>query len=99
MSSTDGRGGLDPMNDPEKTKALDQMMSRADHLLMLEFGDPADFDDQRLEWRRLFSEVWSAGPGPLRAQGTPGGRDRAREGDPTGIAEPENPSEEGPTPD
>jgi aquaporin Z len=32
-------------------------MSRAEHLLTLEFGDRADFDDPRLEWRRLFSEL------------------------------------------
>ena len=31
--------------------------SRAHHLLMLEFGDRRDFDDPRLEWRRLFSEM------------------------------------------
>ncbi|HEY7256521.1 MAG TPA: aquaporin [Solirubrobacterales bacterium] len=45
------------MSDSEKTEGLDQTMSRADHLLTLEFGDRADFDDQRQEWRRLFSEV------------------------------------------
>jgi aquaporin Z len=33
-------------------------LSRAEHLLMLEFGDRADFDDPRLEWRRLFSELF-----------------------------------------
>ncbi|MFN8161972.1 MAG: aquaporin [Solirubrobacterales bacterium] len=32
-------------------------MSRSDHLLMLEFGDRDDFDNPRLEWRRLFSEL------------------------------------------
>jgi aquaporin Z len=32
-------------------------ISRAQHLLTLEFGDRADFDDPRLEWRRLFSEL------------------------------------------
>ena len=31
--------------------------SRAHHLLTLEFGDRRDFDDPRLEWRRLFSEM------------------------------------------
>lgn len=31
--------------------------ARAHHLLMLEFGDRRDFDDPRLEWRRLFSEL------------------------------------------
>ena len=30
---------------------------RTRHLLMLEFGDRDDFDDPRLEWRRLFSEL------------------------------------------
>jgi aquaporin Z len=45
---------MDASKPPEP---VDQAMSRADHLLMLEFGDRADFDDQRLEWRRLFSEL------------------------------------------
>jgi aquaporin Z len=31
--------------------------ARTRHLLMLEFGDRDDFDDPRLEWRRLFSEL------------------------------------------
>ena len=30
---------------------------RLTHRLMLEFGDRKDFDDPRLEWRRLFSEL------------------------------------------
>ena len=30
---------------------------RIDHRLMLEFGDRKDFDDPKLEWRRLFSEL------------------------------------------
>ena len=30
---------------------------RANHLLMLEFGDRDDFDDPKLEYRRLFSEL------------------------------------------
>ena len=30
---------------------------RAHDLLMLEFGDRKDFDDPRLEYRRLFSEL------------------------------------------
>ena len=33
-------------------------MSRARHLLTLEFGDRSDFDDPHLEWRRLFSELF-----------------------------------------
>jgi aquaporin Z len=34
-----------------------EAVPRAHHLLMLEFGDRRDFDDPRLEWRRLFSEL------------------------------------------
>jgi aquaporin Z len=40
------------MSDPKT-----EPMSRSQHLLMLEFGDRADFDDPSLEWRRLFSEL------------------------------------------
>lgn len=32
-------------------------LPRANHMLMLEFGSRDDFDDPRLEYRRLFSEV------------------------------------------
>ena len=50
---------------------------RARHLLELEFGDRKDFDDPRLEWRRLFSELLgtfmlvlvAAGGGLLHAKG------------------------------
>jgi aquaporin Z len=50
---------------------------RANHLLELEFGDRRDFDDPRLEWRRLFSELLgtfmlvlvAAGGGLLHAKG------------------------------
>ncbi|MGH2936765.1 MAG: MIP/aquaporin family protein [Solirubrobacterales bacterium] len=50
---------------------------RARHLLALEFGDRRDFDDPRLEWRRLFSELLgtfllvmvAAGGGLLHAKG------------------------------
>jgi aquaporin Z len=50
---------------------------RTHHLLMLEFGDRKDFDDPRLEWRRLFSELLgtfmlvlvAAGGGLLHAEG------------------------------
>ena len=50
---------------------------RARHLLTLEFGDRKDFDDPRLEWRRLFSEILgtfflvlvAAGGGLLHAKG------------------------------
>jgi aquaporin Z len=45
------------MSGPEQLAQADQPISRADHLLMLEFGDRKDFDNPRLEWRRLFSEV------------------------------------------
>jgi len=50
---------------------------RARHLIALEFGDRKDFDDPRLEWRRLFSELLgtfflvlvAAGGGLLHAKG------------------------------
>lgn len=50
---------------------------RTRHLLALEFGDRRDFDDPRLEWRRLFSELLgtfflvlvAAGGGLLYAEG------------------------------
>ena len=50
---------------------------RANHLLMLEFGDRDDFDDPKLEYRRLFSELLgtfmlvlvAAGGGILHAKG------------------------------
>src|SRR5450631_4772976 len=50
---------------------------RANHMLMLEFGDRQDFDDPKLEYRRLFSELLgtfflvfaAAGGGILHAQG------------------------------
>ena len=50
---------------------------RTQHLLALEFGDRRDFDDPRLEWRRLFSEILgtfflvlvAAGGGLLHAKG------------------------------
>ncbi len=50
---------------------------RTRHVLWLEFGDRADFDDPRQEWRRLFSELLgtfalvlaAAGGGLLHAKG------------------------------
>ena len=33
------------------------LVPRTHHLLMLEFGNRAQFDDPALEWRRLFSEL------------------------------------------
>src|SRR5215468_7772892 len=54
-----------------------QLAPRARHLLELEFGQRADFDNPRLEWRRLFSELLgtfllvlvAAGGGILHAKG------------------------------
>ena len=51
--------------------------ARTHHVLWLEFGDRADFDDPRKEWRRLFSELLgtfalvlaAAGGGLLHAKG------------------------------
>ena len=46
------------MTEPPSVSRQDtEPMSRAQHLLMLEFGNRADFDDPSLEWRRLFSEL------------------------------------------
>jgi len=50
---------------------------RANHMLMLEFGDRQDFDDPKLEYRRLFSELLgtfflvlvAAGGGILHGEG------------------------------
>ena len=52
-------------------------LPRARHLLMLEFGSRDDFDDPKLEYRRLFSELLgtfmlvlvAAGGGLLHAKG------------------------------
>ncbi len=57
--------------------ALGTAFPRTHHVLWLEFGDPADFDDPRKEWRRLFSELLgtfalvlvAAGGGLLHAKG------------------------------
>src|SRR5262245_13997229 len=54
-----------------------QLAPRARHLLELEFGQRADFDNPRLEWRRLFSELLgtfalvlvAAGGGILHGEG------------------------------
>jgi aquaporin Z len=62
---------------PEMAPGPETMVPRAHHLLQLEFGDRKDFDDPRLEWRRLFSEMLgtfflllaAAGGGILHAQG------------------------------
>ena len=57
--------------------ALGPAFPRTHHVLWLEFGDRADFDDPRREWRRLFSELLgtfalvlaAAGGGLLHAKG------------------------------
>lgn len=41
------------MSDPEMPKSTEEPLSRAERLMMLEFGDRADFDDPRLERRRV----------------------------------------------
>ena len=64
-----------PVQDPAIPAVHD--VPRAQHLLMLEFGDRKDFDDPQLEYRRLFSELLgtfmlvlvAAGGGILHAQG------------------------------
>jgi aquaporin Z len=42
---------------PDLAAGVLPLMPRTHHLLMLEFGNRKDFDDPRLEWRRLFSEL------------------------------------------
>ena len=62
---------------PRQTTLSDHDLTRANRLLMLEFGSRAEFDDPRLEYRRLFSEALgtfmlvlaAAGGGLLHAQG------------------------------
>ena len=62
---------------PESELAGIPLGPRTRHLLALEFGDRRDFDDPRLEWRRLFSEMLgtfflvlvAAGGGLLHAKG------------------------------
>ncbi len=57
--------------------SLGPAFPRTHHVLWLEFGDRADFDDPRKEWRRLFSELLgtfalvlaAAGGGLLHAKG------------------------------
>ena len=56
---TESAGGT-PANVAPSANAgsdLGSAVTRTHHLLMLEFGDRKDFDDPRLEWRRLFSEL------------------------------------------
>jgi aquaporin Z len=64
-----------PVQEPSTLTVHDA--PRAQHLLMLEFGDRNDFDDPKLEYRRLFSELLgtfmlvlvAAGGGILHAKG------------------------------
>jgi aquaporin Z len=68
------RGAAAPQIDPA---ALGTAFPRTHHILTLEFGNRADFDDPRKEWRRLFSELLgtfalvlvAAGGGLLHAKG------------------------------
>src|ERR1700722_11563480 len=43
--------------EPDLASAVLPLAPRTHHILMLEFGNRKDFDDPRLEWRRLFSEL------------------------------------------
>jgi aquaporin Z len=69
MSSEDVPSGEGP--------GLGLLGPRTRHLLALEFGSRAQFDDERLEWRRLFSELLgtfmlvlvAAGGGILHGEG------------------------------
>jgi aquaporin Z len=46
------------MNAPERQVVLETHdPARAQHLILLEFGSRRDFQDPRLEYRRLFSEL------------------------------------------
>src|SRR5271163_1537555 len=61
----------------EEAPGLGLLSPRTRHLLALEFGSKAQFDDPSLEWRRLFSELLgtfmlvlaAAGGGILHGQG------------------------------
>jgi aquaporin Z len=65
------------MPDTELPTPIIHDTQRANHLLMLEFGDRKDFDDPKLEYRRLFSELLgtfflvlvAAGGGILHGEG------------------------------
>lgn len=73
----------DDTEDERKDRSTDSdlagtpLAARTAHLLALEFGDRKDFDDPRLEWRRMFSEMLgtfflvlvAAGGGLLYAKG------------------------------
>jgi aquaporin Z len=61
----------------EELPAVAALTPRTRHLVALEFGSKAQFDDPRLEWRRLFSEllgtfmlvIVAAGGGILHGEG------------------------------
>ena len=65
------------MPDTETPTPIVHDPQRANHMLMLEFGDRKDFDDPKLEYRRLFSELLgtfflvlvAAGGGILHGEG------------------------------
>src|SRR5664279_1033914 len=67
----------EPVHPTEYDVAGVPLTPRTQHLLTLEFGDRKDFDDPKLEWRRLFSELLgtfflvlvAAGGGLLHAKG------------------------------
>ena len=69
---------------PRQITLSDHDLTRAHRLLMLEFGSRAEFDDPRLEYRRLFSETLgtfmlvlaAAGGGLLHAKGESASRPR-----------------------
>ena len=87
VSRADGPGkhaagqGADAVSGPAPRQvdpaALGAAFPRTHHVLWLEFGDRADFDDPRKAWRRLFSELLgtfalvlaAAGGGLLHAKG------------------------------
>jgi len=67
----------DQPSGPDEAPVLGLLGPRSRHLLALEFGSPAEFDDPSLEWRRLFSELLgtfmlvlvAAGGGILHGEG------------------------------
>ena len=72
-----GAGPLSGAPDQKVSAELGAAFPRTRHVLWLEFGDRSEFDDPRLEWRRLFSELLgtfalvlaAAGGGLLHAKG------------------------------
>src|SRR6266702_7766348 len=72
-----GAGGVSVEAAQRIEPALGTAFPRTHHVLTLEFGSRADFDDPRREWRRLFSELLgtfalvlaAAGGGLLHAKG------------------------------